>query len=320
MKTILGIPDPASLLAAARDFAEDNRIDSLSNLVDDRVYVFSGARDSTVLPDVGRQAVALYELAGVPITHLVHVTDVGAGHAFVTEDFGSGCEVTVSPFINDCDYDQAGAILEHIHGPLKPPASTPSGRILAFDQAEFIPEPESRSMNRTGFAYVPGVCETEGGCRVHIVFHGCKQTTADTGDLFYTRTGFNRWADTNRLIVLYPQAFAGTGNPNGCWDWWGYDRADYAVRTGPQMAAVKSMLDRLAGVESPAAEFCQIHLGPNYGHWQAGRAEICGFWSLCATGSGDLVGSWFGNAQLFEHPQGNFTRTPCASAEGGDDD
>ncbi|WP_235580933.1 hypothetical protein [Pseudorhodoferax sp. Leaf265] len=36
--------------------------------------------------------------------------------------------------------------------------------------------------------------------------------------------GFNRWADTNRLIVLYPQVArsgASPFNPKGCWDWWG---------------------------------------------------------------------------------------------------
>jgi len=41
----------------------------------------------------------------------------------------------------------------------------------------------------------------------------------------------NEWADTNRIIVLYPQAHATTVSEltslfntklQGCWNWWGY--------------------------------------------------------------------------------------------------
>jgi fibronectin type 3 domain-containing protein len=46
--------------------------------------------------------------------------------------------------------------------------------------------------------------------------------------------------------VLYPQADASGSNPNGCWDWWGYDDPNYAVKTGRQMAAIKGMIDRIA--------------------------------------------------------------------------
>jgi poly(3-hydroxybutyrate) depolymerase len=30
----------------------------------------------------------------------------------------------------------------------------------------------------------------------------------------------NEWADTNNIIVLYPQAVPSYGNDYGCWDWW----------------------------------------------------------------------------------------------------
>jgi poly(3-hydroxybutyrate) depolymerase len=41
-------------------------------------------------------------------------------------------------------------------------------------------------------------------------------------DAYINHAGYNRWADTNGIIVLYPQAAASSGiplNPNGCWDW-----------------------------------------------------------------------------------------------------
>ena len=49
--------------------------------------------------------------------------------------------------------------------------------------------------------------------------------------------------------MLYPQT--GATAVNGCWDWWGYDNAHYARKDGPQMAAVKAMVDRLASGGSP---------------------------------------------------------------------
>lgn len=60
------------------------------------------------------------------------------------------------------------------------------------------------------------------------------------------------------IIVLYPQTVpvypGGTinpGNPNGCWDWWGFmdplpQNRDYARKTGYQISAIKAMVDRLA--------------------------------------------------------------------------
>jgi hypothetical protein len=66
------------------------------------------------------------------------------------------------------------------------------------------------------------------------------------GDTFIDDTGYGRWAGANGLIVLMPQAEVSTANPYGCWDWWGYTGPDYLTRKGPQITAVRRMLDRLA--------------------------------------------------------------------------
>jgi len=58
------------------------------------------------------------------------------------------------------------------------------------------------------------------GCRLHVAFHGCLQSEQAIGDKFYAHAGYNRWAATNRIIVLYPQTVASHSapfNPNGCW-------------------------------------------------------------------------------------------------------
>jgi len=308
MQTHSGPPDPAHLLQRAEEFAQEGAIDPLAGLSGDRVYVFSGTEDATVTPAVVDQAVAFYRAAGVPEADIAHVDEVAAGHGFVTESHGSACPTTASPYINDCNYDQAGALLTHIYGELSPPSAEPSGSIIAFDQSAFLADPTAHGLDGTGHLYVPLACAQGATCRVHIAFHGCQQTDALIGDRFRAEAGYNRWADTNNLIVLYPQAHRTLLNPNACWDWWGYDDDRYATRNGRQMAAVRAMLDRLAGIDP----FCEAHATGNLEHWQAGRAEVCNLWLLCAAGSGEPIGYLFGAATLYERPQGYFSTQGCA--------
>jgi poly(3-hydroxybutyrate) depolymerase len=309
MQTTAGVPDPSRLLARARDREARGEIDAMAGLAGDRVYVFSGTEDTTVTPPVVATVADFYWLAGVPDDEVEVVDDMPAGHAFVTESEGNACDLTGPPFLNDCDYDQAGAILAHLYGPLDPPAVEPGGRIIEFDQGAFLGNPTAHGLAATGFLYVPPACEA-GGCRVHVVFHGCKQTAALVGDAVVRSAGFNRWADANRLMVLYPQTQATLMNPNACWDWWGYDDPADATRAGRQMTAVKRMVDRLAALDEGA---CGRFEASNLAHWQAGRARVCDWWFFCAVGSGDRLGFAVVSTTLFEHPPGTFTTSACGA-------
>jgi poly(3-hydroxybutyrate) depolymerase len=312
METTRGAPDPERLFARAEALAAAGRIDPLSGLEGDRVYVFSGTADATVTPAVVARTVAFYRLAGVAEADIAYVHDLAAGHGFITLDQGNACALTRSPFVNDCDYDQAGAILTQIYGPLQPPAAPLTGELIAFDQTEFLPDATRHGLAATGYAYVPASCAGGALCRVHVAFHGCKQSHELIGDAFVQGAGYNRWADANQLVILYPQAHATALNPNSCWDWWGYDDPDYMTRTGRQMAAVRAMLDRLAGASAPPAPFCATYDGFNFGHWQAGRATICDWWFFCAVGSGENLGFWASRRTLYESPAGSFSTTPCS--------
>jgi poly(3-hydroxybutyrate) depolymerase len=81
---------------------------------------------------------------------------------------------------------------------------------------------------------------------VHVVFHGCKQGLAAVEEQFVKGSGYARWAESNRLIVLFPQVRSGDLNPNGCWDWWGYSGPRFLEQGAPQMLGVKRMIDQLA--------------------------------------------------------------------------
>jgi poly(3-hydroxybutyrate) depolymerase len=311
MKTAIGAPDAARLVSRAERRAAKGEIDPLTGLADDRVYLFAGTQDRTVLPAVVAQAAAFYRMAGIPEAGIAFENALPAGHAFVTEDRGNACGITAAPFINDCDHDGAGALLRHIYGPLNPPSEQLGGELIEFDQGEFLPDPTAHGMATAGFAYVPANCAAGAQCRVHVAFHGCRQTYDLVGDAFLAGAGYDRWADTNSLIVLYPQAHETPANPNACWDWWGYDDPDYATRSGRQMAATRAMLTRLAGGSGPPAPFCQRHQGYNFTHWQAGRARICNWWFFCAVGSGESLGFAVNAPTLYESPEGTFSTQPC---------
>lgn len=128
----------------------------------------------------------------------------------------------------------------------------PAGQFRAFDQAEFAAgDAKPAGLAERGYLYMPPACASSPGCRVHIALHGCSQNAQAVGERFVREAGLAEWADTNRLIVLYPQTRASVGNPQACWDWWGYSGRDYLTRAAPQIQAISAMLDRLESPKSP---------------------------------------------------------------------
>jgi poly(3-hydroxybutyrate) depolymerase len=247
------LPSLSDLKTSTEALARSGDIDATSHLAAAKVWLFSGARDRTVYPEVVHSAAKFYEAFQA---NPVFVANRSAGHAMVTKRSGGPCGETAPPFINDCDYDAAGQLLGHLLGTLEPAAPKASGRLSAFDQKPFTGgAPRAVSMDDSGYVYVPAACATA-RCRVHIAFHGCRQNAAAVGQRFVREAGYNRWADTNRLIVLYPQTVARSGwsfgawnyvwNPRACWDWWGYTGPRYHTRQGAQIRAVKAMVERLS--------------------------------------------------------------------------
>ncbi len=261
-------PDLEPLFEKTDEWARGGDIDDPHNIANQRIYIFAGYNDSIVNPKVGDAAYRFYlhYLGGPSKGNMFYQSAIGAGHSQVTVDYGQPCNENEGDYIDHCNYDQAGIILQHIYGALNPKnRGTLSGKLIAFDQRELTsPEsPSSYSMAETGYVYVPASCAAQQPCRVHIALHGCKQNFETIQDHYIQHAGYNEWADTNRLIILYPQTIAGNPatdpftplNPFGCWDWWGYTNFNYAVKAGRQITTIKAMLDRLTGghLQNPAA-------------------------------------------------------------------
>lgn len=250
---IWGVPNAGMLADKARRGAANGEIAPIASVVTDRVYLFTGRSDRTVLPAIVKSAAEFYQQLGVPVSNIRLVSTLDAGHAFVTETEGQACDVTGKPYVVDCDYDQAGDLLAFIYGAMEPPSPRARGTLAVFDQRPFTADLAHHGLADLGAIYVPETCADGGStaamrCRVHIAYHGCAQNRDVVGDAFVRQTGFGRWADTNRIIVLFPQTSASPINPQACWDWWGYTGRDFLTRTAPQIVAVRRMLDRLAQV------------------------------------------------------------------------
>ncbi len=238
----------ASLVSTTNSWVTSSLIDSTSNLSGSKVYLFSGTLDSVIKPLVMDDLKTYYQNY-IPAANIAYKKDIASEHAMDTDDYGSSCSVKGAPYINNCNFDLAGEILKHIYGPLNPRNNgTLPGTFTEFDQTAFV---SAHGMATTGWVYAPQACLAGVTCRVHVVLHGCKQNTADVGQQYVRNTGYNRWADTNNIVVLYPQT--STAATNSCWDWWGYDSANYAKKSGPQMGAIKAMVDQLSSGTAPSA-------------------------------------------------------------------
>ncbi|MFZ2990760.1 PHB depolymerase family esterase, partial [Ideonella sp.] len=208
----------STLVSTTKSWAGSGLIDPVSNLANSKLYLFSGSKDTTVVPAVMND-LATYYASFVPAANTVYKKDIAAEHAMITDDYGSTCTTKASPYINDCNFDLAGAALQQIYGPLNARNNgTLGGTYTEFDQTTYV---SGHGMATTGWVYVPAACSAGAVCKLHVVLHGCKQNTATIGQQYVKNTGYNRWADTNGLVMLYPQT--SNAATNGCWDWWGYD-------------------------------------------------------------------------------------------------
>jgi len=235
-------------------YAEKNLIDDPKNLTDSKVWMYTGKLDTVVKSGVVEQTHAFYENY-VPTDNIAFVNNISSEHAWITNDYGNLCPILASPYISNCHFDGAFAMLQWFYpnSTFNAPAkSVNKTNLITFDQSNYTPnneKPSKISLGDEGFFYVPESCNTQ-PCGLHVAFHGCLQSYSTVGFDFVLNNGLNQWAETNNMAVLYPQAAASDlmpSNPEGCWDWWGYTGDDYASNTGDQMVTIKNMVDAIMG-------------------------------------------------------------------------
>ncbi|MGM9482426.1 extracellular catalytic domain type 2 short-chain-length polyhydroxyalkanoate depolymerase [Roseateles sp. NT4] len=232
-------------------------IDAKANVAAQKVYLFVGSSDTTVGPNPMDAVNTQYGNNGATPQY---VKRAGTAHVFPTDFDATGnnsCSTAASPYISNCGYDGAKAALTQFYGTLNARNDAPAAaNYIEFDQTAY--SAGNPGMAATGWIYVPAACS--GGasqCKLHVALHGCQQSYGNIGDKFIKNTGYTRWADTNKIVVLFPQtkvdntshstaASGSLANPNACWDWIGWYGADFARKSGVQITALKAMVDRVA--------------------------------------------------------------------------
>jgi poly(3-hydroxybutyrate) depolymerase len=231
-------------------------IDAASNLAGQPVYLWSGTQDNVVNPleMVDLQSEYLHYGANVRFDNAFP-----AAHGWESPDGELDCGAFGSPFMVRCSangtvYDSVKTWLTMFLGSLNPRNDGQLlGTLSTFDQTEFGAS-ANVSMSPTGSIFVPKACMQGQTCGFVLALHGCLQQSALIGNRWVAQAGIDEWADTNRLVVLYPDTIAssapGPTNPNGCFDWWGYSNqvdANYALKSGLQMSVLYAMVQRVTG-------------------------------------------------------------------------
>ena len=222
-------------------------------------------------------------LTATPASQVVLVTVPHAEHGFVTDRHPTcaSCQPcgTLDAMVQECGYDMAGAMLGHLLGPLRPRVPSIPKHLVVVNQSQFWPATAHSEadigMDKTAYLYVPESCPPKAAvvvgpasskagaaraaaaaaatehCRILVVYPGCYCSVAtspsgrpSTGMDIMTWGGFGDWAESNNIIVVYPQhatvpCWQGCGRelPNDP----GYDLFD--TRSGQQMLVVNRMVD-----------------------------------------------------------------------------
>ena len=242
----------ASLEQDASTWSSQGLIDPISKLSGQPVWVFHGTNDTTVRASVTDDLVSFYRHFGANVTVS---SATPAGHAWVSPFGPNACSVTASPYVNNCGTDPERELLGVLLGAAvnAPNTGQLTGQLTEFSQDTYAPngQASSVSMGSTGYVYTPASCAAGSPCRLLVALHGCLQSSSAIQLTFVDDANLNQYADTNNIVVLYPQAApTSLTNPNACWDWWGYlgaSDANYARHGGAQLETIMRIVHALGG-------------------------------------------------------------------------
>ena len=247
--------------------AAEGVIDALQHMALSSMYLYSGSKD-TVVWQREMKTTAEYFARYTKAANVLAVWNVSSEHGYITDACCQPCdEPPRAPndgFILNCGYDQPGRMLAHLYGDSAllnrtAAGAAPRRNILRANQSAYLPPGVNLSAAQLGalsYVYVPSRCaelpraQLTTVCRVHVNYHGC----GGGGPTVVENAGYTEHAEMNDVIVLFPQAASGPGNPNGCWDWTGVTGSAFDTRGGVQIGTVVRLINDLANaIDWPTA-------------------------------------------------------------------
>ncbi len=232
-------------IAEVKRLAVAGEIDPLENLAKQKQFIFASPKDAIIKPPSSDK---LYEFLKEfsPVENIKYDNQHQVAHGFPTLNYGASCAMGYLPWLLNCNVDTAGDILNFMYPQLQGRIPAVAKNLLAFDQKDF--GNAATPLFANGWVYVPTSCQEGHECKLHVALHGCQMNPDFIQDQFAKNAGYNEWAESNGIIVLYPQSGKlGQQNPNGCWDWFGFTGTNYVTKKGKQMISLKAMIDRIVG-------------------------------------------------------------------------
>lgn len=240
--------DTTSLVSYAREMSTGGEIAATDNLRSAKVWIFRSPKDVVVGQQVAAALRDFYR-EFMAADNIRLIDDIDAAHGWPTIDAGSDCLELGGDFINACDFDTAGALLNHLYDDLAPRVAELDNEVVRSIELSGYFETGS-GVADTGYIFVPREChQLDVDCRLHISFHGCRQGAEFVDDRFAVDAGLNEWAAQNRIVVVYPQIVSSLMNPQGCWDWWGYTGSQYDQKSGKQPSGIDAIITAFAKQE-----------------------------------------------------------------------
>jgi hypothetical protein len=237
--------DTRALVSYARETSAAGKIAATDNLQSSRVWIFRSPKDIIVGQKVAASLRDFYR-EFISAQNIRFVDDIEAAHGWPTIEAGGGCLELGGDFINACNFDTAGALLNFLYDDLGPRnADLHDGAAMSINLSGYFET--GSGVADTGYVYVPNACrQSDADCRLHISFHGCRQGAEFVDDRFVVKAGLNEWAAQNRIVIVYPQIMSSAMNPQGCWDWWGYTGPQYDQKGGKQISGINALITAFA--------------------------------------------------------------------------
>lgn len=221
-------------------------IDNLENIKKQKIFLFHGKLDKVVKFDVLAKNEVFYKnLKAQTKTQSLD----RLGHSFATSNpTGSSCESSISPYINNCQYDSIYEFFKFLYPQKTASSSSPDHSRLYYWDAETFTSKEKlslASMSKDIYVYIPKSCENN-TCSAHIALHGCHQAPEFVNKDFIEKAGYLEAAEKFNTVVIFPSVLKSTLNPYGCWDWWGYsDSKNFDTKKAPQIEILYSLMKQL---------------------------------------------------------------------------
>ena len=158
-------------------------------------------------------------------------------------------------------YDQAGAVLAQLEGPIKPKirGRAPARNLKTVSQLKYKAATAEAwwvyQMMDEAYVYQPTGCAGPAAiasCKLHVLYHGCGGG-GQTDNIIHV--GYLEYAESNNIIIVFPQSKAGLGNLGGCWDWWGITGKAFDTNESLQLNVVMRLVHDLPSVldDAPTA-------------------------------------------------------------------